>query len=144
MATAAVAIAMRKVTSHLMSNNAVGPETAVAYVPDRPIQRRMLARLIRRGVVVETAPDRYYLDVPAYDRWRRSLRRRCRHGAHHALGALGLAAVEVVRDVVGRRLLAGLLRRRLGLGLDPVGILDLHLRRREGRLERQHQGGGDR
>ena len=36
----------------------------------------MLARLVRRGVIIETAPDRYYLDVPAYDRWRRGLRRR--------------------------------------------------------------------
>jgi hypothetical protein len=36
----------------------------------------MLARLVRRGVIVETAPDRYYIDIPAYDRWRRGLRRR--------------------------------------------------------------------
>ena len=76
MATAAVAVAMRKVTSHLMANNAVSPENAVPFVPDRHLQRRMLARLVRRGVIVETAPDRYYLDVPAYDRWRRGLRRR--------------------------------------------------------------------
>jgi len=67
---------MRRVTSHLMSNNAVSPETAVEFVPDRPLQQRMLARLVRRGVIVETAPDRYYLDIPAYDRWRRGLRRR--------------------------------------------------------------------
>ena len=76
MATAAVAVAMRKVTSHLMSNNAVSPESAVAYIPDRHLQRRMLARLVRRGVIVETAPDRYYIGIPAYDRWRRGLRRR--------------------------------------------------------------------
>jgi hypothetical protein len=78
MATAAAAVgaAMRRVTSHLMSNNAVSGESAVYYVPDRGIQRRMLARLVRRGVIVETAPDTYYLDVPAYDAWRRGLRRR--------------------------------------------------------------------
>ena len=76
MASAAVAVALRRVTSHLMSNNAVSPDLAVHFVPDRPIQRRMLARLVRRGVVVETAPDRYYLDVPAYDEWRHGLRRR--------------------------------------------------------------------
>lgn len=76
MATAAVAVAMRKVVSHLMSNNAVSPETAVHFIPDRPLQRRMLARLIRREVIVETGPDKYYLDVPAYDEWRRGLRRR--------------------------------------------------------------------
>lgn len=76
MATAAVAVAMRKVTSHLMSNNAVSAEGAVPNVPDRHLQRRMLARLVRRGVIVETAPDRYFIDIPAYDRWRRRLRRR--------------------------------------------------------------------
>jgi len=36
----------------------------------------VLARLVRRGVIVETAPDTYYLDVPAYDEWRRTRRRR--------------------------------------------------------------------
>jgi len=78
MATAAAAVgaAMRKVTSHLMSNNAVSADSAVYFVPDHGLQRRMLARLVRRGVIVETEPDRYYLDVPAYDRWRRNLRRR--------------------------------------------------------------------
>jgi hypothetical protein len=75
-AAAAVGIAMRRVTSHLMTNNAVSADTAVYFVPDRGIQRRMLARLVRRGVIVETARDRYYLDIPAYDRWRRGLRRR--------------------------------------------------------------------
>ena len=54
----AVAFAMRRVTPHLMSNNAVSPE-AVAFVPDRHLQRRMLARLVGRGVIVETGPDRY-------------------------------------------------------------------------------------
>jgi len=78
MATAAAAVggAMRRVTSHLMSNNAVSADSAVYYVPDRRLQRRMLARLVRRGVIVETGSDRYYLDVPAYDEWRRKLRRR--------------------------------------------------------------------
>ena len=75
-AAAAVGIAMRRVTSHLMTNNAVSADTAVYFVPDRGIQRRMLARLVSRGVIVETARDRYYLDIPAYDRWRRGLRRR--------------------------------------------------------------------
>ena len=78
MATAAAAVgaAIRRVISHLMSNNAVSPESAVTYVPDRHLQRRILARLIRRGVIVETKPDTYYLDIPAYDRWRRTMRGR--------------------------------------------------------------------
>ena len=78
MATAAAAVgaAVRRVVSHLMVANAVSPESAIYFVPDRHIQRRMLARLIRRNVIVETEPDTYYLDIPAYDRWRRSMRGR--------------------------------------------------------------------
>ena len=76
MATAAVAVAMRKVVSHLMSHNAVSAETAVHFIPERHLQRRMLARLIRREFIFETGPEKYYLDVPAYDAWRRGLRRR--------------------------------------------------------------------
>ena len=67
---------MRKVTSHLMSNNAVSRESAIYYVPERRLRRRVLARLIRRGVIVETEPDTYYLDVPAFDEWRRTRHRR--------------------------------------------------------------------
>ena len=87
-AAAAVAVAMRKVTSHLMSDNAVSPESAVYYVPDRRLRRRVLARLVRRGVIVETAPDTYYLDVPAYDEWRRTRRRR----VAFAMGAVAVVA----------------------------------------------------
>jgi CTP-dependent riboflavin kinase len=78
MATAAaiVARARRDVISHFMERNAVSSDAAVRWVPERHIQRRMLARLIRRGVLVETGEDTYFLDVPAYDRWRRSLRLR--------------------------------------------------------------------
>jgi hypothetical protein len=91
MATAAVAVARRKVLSHLMQNNAVRADTAVRWIPDRRLQRRMLARMVRRRVIVETADDTYYLDLPEYDRWRRSVRRR----AAIAIGsviAIGAAA----------------------------------------------------
>jgi hypothetical protein len=78
MATAAAAVgaAIRRVISHLMSANAVSADSAVYFVPERRLQRRLLARLVRRGVIVETRPDTYYLDLPAYDRWRRSRRQR--------------------------------------------------------------------
>ena len=79
MATAAAAIvaqAKREIVSHLMSANAVSPDQAVAYAPGRRIQRRMLDRFCRAGVVVETAPGEYYLNVPAYDAQRRTMRKR--------------------------------------------------------------------
>ena len=75
-AAAVVAKARRDVISHFMQCNAVSPAAAVRWIPERRIQRRMLARLVRRGVLVETSPETYYLDLPAYDRWKRSVRRR--------------------------------------------------------------------
>jgi hypothetical protein len=79
MATGAAAVlakARRDVISHFMQCNAVSPAAAVRWVPERRIQRRMLERLARRGVLVETAAETYYLDVPTYDRWKRSVRKR--------------------------------------------------------------------
>jgi hypothetical protein len=76
MATAAAAVvakARRDVVSHFMQANAV---SADIWIPDRPLQQRALARFIHRGVIVETGKDTYYLDVPEYDRWSRSRRRR--------------------------------------------------------------------
>jgi len=68
--------------------NSVSPETAIYFVPERRLQRRVLARLIRRGVIVQTEPDTYYIDVPAYDHWRRHMRRR----AALLIGGVGVLA----------------------------------------------------
>jgi hypothetical protein len=90
MATAAAAVvarARRDVISHFMQVNAVSPGAAVRWVPDRHIQRRALARFVRQDVIVETAKDTYYLDVPGYDRWRRSARKRM------AIALAGIAAI---------------------------------------------------
>jgi hypothetical protein len=79
MATAAAAVvarARRDVISHFMQANSVSAETASTWVPDRPLQQRALGRFIERGVIVETGKDTYYLDLPEYDRWRRSMRKR--------------------------------------------------------------------
>lgn len=88
MATAAiVAKARRDVVSHFMQQNAVSPAQALQWVPDRRIRRRALARFVRQGVLVETGQDTYFLDLPAYDRWRRSTRKRV------AMALAGVAAV---------------------------------------------------
>lgn len=79
MATGAAAVmakARRDVVSHFMAHNAVSAAAAVAWLPERRMQRRFLERFVRRGVIVETAPNTYYLDVPAYDRWQRTVRKR--------------------------------------------------------------------
>jgi hypothetical protein len=92
-AAAAVGAAIRRVTSHLMAANAVSPESAIYFVPDRRLQRRVLPRLMRRGVVVETKPDTYYLDVPAYEAWRSRTRKRAAIGVGAVIVAAAVAAL---------------------------------------------------
>lgn len=90
MATAAAAIvakARRDVVSHFMQQNAVSPAQAIEWVPDRRVRRRALARFVSQGVIVETTQDTFFLDVPAYDRWRRSSRKRL------AVALAGVAAI---------------------------------------------------
>lgn len=90
MATAAAAVvakARRDVISHFMQQNAVSASAAIRWVPDRRVRRRILERFVRQGVIVEQAPDTFYLDIPAYDRWRRSSRKRV------AIALAGLAAI---------------------------------------------------
>lgn len=90
MATAAAAVvakARRDVISHFMLQNAVSASAAIRWVPDRRVRRRILERFVRQGVIVEHAPDTFYLDIPAYDRWRRSSRKRV------AIALAGIAAI---------------------------------------------------
>lgn len=79
MATAAAAVvakARRDVLSHFMQAKAVASISALRWVPERRVQRRVLSRMVRQGVLVETEENTYYLDLPAYDDWKRRLRRR--------------------------------------------------------------------
>ena len=89
-AAAVVAKARRDVISHFMQANAVSRDSAATWVPNRPLQQRMLERFLDRGVIVETGKDTYYLDLPEYDRWRRSMRKRL---AFVVLGVSVAAAV---------------------------------------------------
>lgn len=98
MATAAAAVlakARRDVICHFMERNAVGETSAVPFNSDRAIERRMLERFLRRGVIVRTGPDTYFLDVPAYARWKRVARRR-------AMGVMaGVALVGAALAAIG-------------------------------------------
>lgn len=79
MATAVAAMivkARREIVSHFMANNAVSAANAVAFAPNRRIKRRQFGRMRDAGVIHTTGMDRYWLDVPRYDEWQRSRRRR--------------------------------------------------------------------
>lgn len=96
MATAAAAVvakARRDVISHFMSRNAVTPDSAVPYAPERRIQARMFDRLQRAGVIV-AASKGYFIDPSKLDEYQRKLRRRI--GAGLAAGiAIGGALVAI-------------------------------------------------
>lgn len=99
MATAAAAIvaaARRDVLSHFMRQNAVSPQDAVAFVPERSVVRRQFERLVASGIIVEAGDGKYWLNVPAYDQWRARARKRA------LLAAVVLTLIVVCLWVFGR------------------------------------------
>lgn len=95
MATAAAAVvakARRDVLSHFMQAKAVDRDSASCWVPERRIQRRVLARMVRQGILVEAGHDSYFVDLPAYDNWKRSVRRRI---------AVGVGSAAVLAAIAG-------------------------------------------
>ena len=94
-AAGAMARARRRLVSHFMAENAVSADNAIAYSPSRGIERRLLERLIDKGVFHVGKAGTYWLDIPAYDSWNKSRRRRAglAVGAAVAIGAaLGFLA----------------------------------------------------
>ena len=66
-AAAAMARARRDIQHHFFSHDAVRPDRAVDFEPDRMIERRQFERMIERGIIHRTTDGRYWLDVVAYD-----------------------------------------------------------------------------
>jgi hypothetical protein len=64
---AAVAKARRDIQHHFFSHDAVRPERAVAFEPNRRIAERQFERMRSRGIIHEAKPGLYWLDVVAYD-----------------------------------------------------------------------------
>jgi len=94
-AAGAVARARRRLVSHFMTQNAVSTDSAIGYAPGRGIERRVLEKLIEKGVIHVGKAGTYWLDIPAYDAWNKSRRRRAglAVGAAVAIGAaLGFLA----------------------------------------------------
>ncbi|MDB5705891.1 MAG: hypothetical protein JWN66_3007 [Sphingomonas bacterium] len=73
---AAMARARRRVISHFMSRNAVSPENAVAFAPDRRMEEKFFERLRANGVLVAGKNGTWYLDVPRFDLYQQSRRKR--------------------------------------------------------------------
>ncbi|WP_309602119.1 hypothetical protein [Sphingomonas sp.] len=95
MATTAAALmakARRDVVSHFMAANAVSAESAVAYAPGRNIRQREFERLCDAGVIRAAGDGRYWIDVPRFEEWSRSRRRRV---------ILAIAALLLIVAVMG-------------------------------------------
>ena len=73
-----------------MTQNAASAGSAIGYAPSRGIERRVLEKLIEKGVLHVGKAGTYWLDIPAYDAWNKSRRRRAGLAARAAV-AIGAA-----------------------------------------------------
>jgi len=89
---ALVARARRHVISYFMTQNAVSPDKAIAFVSNRRLEQRVFDRFVAAKVLVWAEGGRYYLDVPAWDDYARKRRRR----AGLVIGAVAAAGAAVV------------------------------------------------
>ncbi|HNW97848.1 MAG TPA: hypothetical protein PKK00_05505 [Bacteroidales bacterium] len=65
-AAAAIAIKIKKIVARFRELNATTPDNAVSIESAGFHKSRIFSRLINRGVLVETNPDKFYLDELAY------------------------------------------------------------------------------
>ncbi len=88
-AGAAMTRARRRLIAHFKDKGATGADAAVAYAPERGIERRLLEQLVRKGVLHQTKPGIYWMDITALGLWTKARRRRAGAlvGAAVALGA---------------------------------------------------------
>lgn len=66
-AAAALAKARRDIQHEFFRQDAVRPDRAIAFDPDRHMQRRVFDGWMASGVIRREADGRYWLDVVAYD-----------------------------------------------------------------------------
>ena len=85
------AIARHRLIDRFVEADAVRPDAAIAYEPDRSLDRRALERLLDRGVIRAAGDGRYYLDLRAYHAFHAALLKRA-----GALTAASLAVAIVV------------------------------------------------
>ena len=76
MAVPARAIAERRVAEHFLRENAVRPDGAIDYAPERLVRARAFERLKDLGVLREGQGGLFYLDAPAWIERRDQRRKR--------------------------------------------------------------------
>jgi hypothetical protein len=92
-AAAVVAKARRDIQHHFFAADAVRPDRAVPFAPEKSIERRQFERMRERGIIHAAGADRYWLDVVAYDA---DLQERYRRVRLILWVAVAVLAVELV------------------------------------------------
>lgn len=88
-------IAMRRIARHFTAAGAVRKADAIAYSPGHFIRRRAFAHMQGKDIVKPGAKGTWYLDLPAYEEYRATLRKR-------ALAIAGTALVAGVAIAIIR------------------------------------------
>jgi len=102
MATAAAAVAAasararRRILEALREQGALSPSTAGGLDQTDGLRRRMLARMLRDGVVVQGEPERFYLDETRLAEWEAAWRKRRTQVLTFVLSALVVLALGVL------------------------------------------------
>lgn len=68
----AVARARRRIAAHFFEAGATSKPTAIAYAPPtHRLEKRMFARMLAFGAVIETKPGQFYLDEKRFSDFRK-------------------------------------------------------------------------
>lgn len=89
-AAAVIAKARRDIQHEFFSRDAVQADRAIAFDPSRHVQRRVIERWQRSGVIREVGAGRYWLDVIAYDSDQRQRHKRLRIALLIVVGLLSI------------------------------------------------------
>ena len=92
MIAAIVMRARRRIIAHLEEAGATAEDKAIAFAPQRQLERKALEFLLRKGLVVETRPGRYFVHADKAAEWHEGLHRRARIGIVTAVAAVAAAA----------------------------------------------------
>ncbi|NIJ06817.1 hypothetical protein FHS31_000399 [Sphingomonas vulcanisoli] len=80
-----------------MAANAIDPKSAVPYEARSFVQQRIFDRLVRTDVLRAADAERWYIDLPAYVRYRKAMKKRIATimGAAAAIGG-AIAAIGIM------------------------------------------------
>ena len=89
---AAVMRARLGIVAQPQDAGATRAETAIAFQPQRRMERKALEFLLRKGLVVEPLPGRYFVLADKAAEWHQAMHRRARLGITTAVALVAVAA----------------------------------------------------